>query len=91
MIKLSILTLGAMSIFLLTACTEGPAPITENTFMYNDHNFGENRNANYKQGVIDGCKTSAGDYSKNHALFKNNQSYSVGWEDGRINCTNKEN
>lgn len=55
-------------------------------FIYNGHNFGQNRNVDFKQGVKDGCKTSTGAYTKNHALFNNSNSYHTGWEDGRMNC-----
>ena len=84
-LRISLLTLAATAAFLLTACGGGPS-IGGDTFMYNGHNFGENRNADFQKGVRDGCKTSTGAYTKNHALFNNNNSYHTGWEDGRINC-----
>ena len=87
--KLSLLTIAATATFLFTACGGGPNIIDENTFMYNGHNFGENRDSNFKQGVRDGCKTSNGEYTKDHAQFNTNQSYHIGWEDGRMNCKGK--
>ena len=73
---------------LLTACTSS-TPSMENVYIYNGINFGSDRNADFKQGVKDACKTSDGDYTKNHELFKNNESYRIGWEDGRLQCKGK--
>jgi len=55
-------------------------------FVYKGHDFGANRDANYRQGVKDGCSTSDGDYTKNHALFKGEKGYRAGWEHGRMHC-----
>ena len=85
-LRISLFTLAATAAFLLTACGDGPALGGENAFIYNGHNFGDNRNAEFKQGVRDGCKTSTGAYTKNHALFNTNNAYHTGWEDGRMNC-----
>jgi len=60
-----------------------------NDYVYNGINFGPDRNANFKQGVRDACKTADGDYTKDHVLFRNDVSYRVGWEDGRIQCKGK--
>jgi major membrane immunogen (membrane-anchored lipoprotein) len=60
--------------------------ISKNDYVYNDINFGPNRDEDFKKGVRDGCKTTAGDYTKNSERFKNNQSYRVGWADGRMKC-----
>jgi hypothetical protein len=78
---------------LLTGCTSSaPAPKKQDfpaspgAFVYEGRNFGTNRNDTYKQGVRDGCDTSQGVYTKNHALFNSNGSYHTGWEHGRIHC-----
>ncbi|MEA3492170.1 MAG: hypothetical protein U9R27_09745 [Campylobacterota bacterium] len=81
-------TLFVGSVFLLSACVGQPT-VHKNDFVYNGYNFGANRDTNYKQGVQDGCKTSDGDYTKNHNQFNHNQSYHVGWEHGRIKCKGK--
>jgi len=73
--------------FLLSGCTSSTM-ISSDDFVYKGINFGAKRDANFKQGVRDGCRTEAGDYTKNHDKFKFNESYKVGWEDGRIQCKN---
>jgi hypothetical protein len=70
---------------LITACTSSPVP-SDNDFIYRNINFGPDRDNDFKQGVRDACHTADGDYTKDHGMFKNNISYRVGWEDGRLNC-----
>jgi hypothetical protein len=72
---------------LFTACTSSLSP--QNDYMYKGINFGSDRDVDFRQGVRDGCKTADGYYTKNHTLFKSNESYRVGWEDGRIQCKGK--
>ena len=73
---------------LMTACSSSGASL-ENAYIYNGINFGSDRNADFKYGVRDACRTADGDYTKNHELFKTNESYRVGWEDGRLQCKGK--
>jgi len=73
---------------LLTACSSS-GPSLENAYIYNGINFGADRDESFKQGVRDACKTAEGDYTKDHTLFKANESYRVGWEDGRLQCKGK--
>lgn len=81
--------IGILSIgLLMTACTSSGASL-ENAYIYNGINFGADRNADFKQGVRDACKTADGDYTKDHTKFKNNESYRIGWEDGRLQCKGK--
>ena len=73
---------------LLTACTSsGVSP--GNGYMHKGINFGADRNADFKQGVRDACRTADGDYTKDHSKFNNNESYKIGWEDGRLKCKGK--
>ena len=85
---LSLFFAGALLLF--TGCGETPdldgVRASKGDFVYKGHNFGSNRDAEYKQGVKDGCKTSSGNYTKNHSLFKAENDYHVGWEHGRIHC-----
>ncbi len=75
----------AVAGILLPACTS--SSIThENDYVYKGINFGPDRDASFKKGVQDACKTADGDYTKDHHLFKTNESYRVGWEDGRLQC-----
>jgi len=72
-------------VFFITACVSS-SKISLNNFVYNGHNFGADKNSEYRLGIIDGCKTSGGEYSKNHIKFNKNIDYHNGWEDGRLNC-----
>ncbi|MCD6212212.1 MAG: hypothetical protein J7J02_04430 [Sulfurovum sp.] len=77
--------------FLLSACTSSALPPLSggNAYIYNGINFGSDRDASFKHGVRDGCRTSDGDYTKDHNLFNNSESYKTGWEDGRLQCHGK--
>ncbi|SFZ98903.1 hypothetical protein MNB_SV-5-306 [hydrothermal vent metagenome] len=86
--KLYSLTAATLATLALTGCGNTPNP--EESFIYNGHNFGENKNVNFIQGVKDGCKTLTGAYTKDHDLFNSNESYKAGWEDGRLNCNKNE-
>ena len=55
-------------------------------FIHNGHDFGANRHEEYKKGVVDGCKTAHGEYTKNHDLFQSSDHYRAGWEHGRLHC-----
>ncbi len=72
----------------LTACTSSTVT-SYNDYIYRGINFGSDRNTNFKQGVQDACRTADGDYTKDHQRFKTNESYRVGWEDGRLQCKGK--
>ena len=88
--KIALLSLFPAGALLFTGCKE--VLYLENVlspseaFIYKGHNFGENRDANYKQGVKDGCRTADGRYTKNHALFGGESDYRTGWEHGRLHC-----
>ena len=73
-----------------TGCGEVPnldgVSASTGDFVYRNHNFGSNRDTEYRKGVKDGCHTSDGDYKKNHALFNAENDYHVGWEHGRMHC-----
>ena len=77
----------------LSACTSSALSPSSgggsNAYIYNGVNFGSDRSASFKHGVRDGCKTSDGDYTKDHNLFNSSESYKVGWEDGRLQCKGK--
>ncbi len=85
--KFTLITLSLSAAFLFSGCT-GAGP-SKNDFVYQGHNFGANRDVNYRMGVRDGCTTAAGDYAKNHEKFKSNSGYRVGWENGRMHCKGK--
>ena len=89
--KTLITTTAIVTGLLLSACTSSSLSMSSggNDYVYNGVNFGSDRNTDFKHGVRDGCRTSDGDYTKNHTLFNNNESYKVGWEDGRLQCKGK--
>ena len=88
----TMIILVTATLLTLTGCSntapqlEENIPITSSDFVYNGHNFGPNRTEMYKKGVIDGCKTSNGDYTKDHSRFKSDIDYHDGWEHGRLHC-----
>jgi len=84
LLNTALLTTG----LLFTACTSSGVSL-ENDYIYQGINFGSDRDASFKHGVRDACKTADGDYTKDHNLFNNNESYRIGWEDGRLQCKGK--
>ena len=86
--KALITTTAIVTGLLLTACTSSSIN-SYNDYVYQGINFGSDRDANFKQGVRDACRTADGDYTKDHSKFKNNESYRIGWEDGRLQCKGK--
>ena len=92
----TLLTTAAVATgLLLTACTSSSLSMSSpsisggNDYIYQGINFGSDRDSSFKHGVRDACKTADGDYTKDHNLFNNNESYRVGWEDGRLQCKGK--
>ena len=83
--KILLSTAALATGLLFTACTSSGVAL-ENDYIYNGINFGADRNTDFKQGVRDACRTADGDYTKDHNLFRNNENYKIGWEDGRLQC-----
>jgi hypothetical protein len=88
-LSIGVISIGLLLSMLFTACTSS-SPRTYNNYIYNNINFGSNRNASFKMGVQDACKTANGDYTKNHTLFNSNESYKIGWESGRLHCKGRK-
>ena len=90
--KTLITTTAIVTGLLLTACTSSSLSMSSggDNYIYQGINFGSDRDASFKHGVRDGCRTSDGDYTKDHNQFKNSESYKVGWEDGRLQCKGKQ-
>lgn len=86
-----LLTVVLVTGFSLTGCTSSSV-VPENAYIYKGMNFGTNRTASFKRGVVDGCATAAGDYKKDHKVWREDEHYRVGWGDGRLQCydINKE-
>lgn len=86
--KILITSSAIITGLLLSACTSSSVTHA-NDYVYQGINFGADRDASFKKGVQDACKTADGDYTKDHNLFNNNTSYLIGWEDGRLQCKGK--
>jgi len=82
------LLLASAMAFLIMGCTSSESSLIPNRgdYIYRGHDFGPDRDAAYRQGVEDGCRTSDGDYTKNHVSYKTDESYHNGWEHGRLHC-----
>ena len=74
------------SLLLFNACTTNNTPISKEGYYHNQIYFGKSFSPNYQQGIVDGCTTSKGDYTKSHTLFNNDDDYNKGWFLGRNRC-----
>ncbi len=91
LLKTTVAGCFASGVLLLTGCGNTAPQLPGSTgggdhYVYRGHDFGPDRDSDYRAGVVDGCRTTDGDYTKNHALFKTNESYHAGWEHGRLHC-----
>jgi hypothetical protein len=86
--KGTLLVIAATAAIFLSGCVSSESSIAPSgdDFIYRGHDFGPDRDAGYRQGVKDGCRTTDGDYTKNHAAYKTEESYHMGWEHGRLHC-----
>ena len=86
--KSILLSLLAVAMISLLGCVGSESSVAPNrdNFIYRGHDFGPDRDMAFQQGVMDGCKTSDGDYTKNHTAYETDESYHIGWEDGRLHC-----
>ena len=89
--KLQLWFIMVMVGMLLSACASSSSTVraSENDYIYKGINFGSDRDVNFRKGVRDACKTADGYYTKNHTLFKSNEGYRIGWEEGRLQCKGK--
>ncbi|NKQ41299.1 MAG: hypothetical protein HF962_06990 [Sulfurovum sp.] len=79
---------GFLAGFIMTGCVSSGIGSMGGgeAYVYKGINFGYDRDAHFKKGVHDACRTADGYYTKNHTLFRGNESYRIGWEDGRLKC-----
>jgi hypothetical protein len=77
----------ACSVFFFSACTS--STISDKSYVHHGINFGSDRDADFKKGVRDACRTIGCDYTKDHNKLKNNESYRLGWEEGQLKCKGK--
>jgi hypothetical protein len=75
------------SLLLFTGCsTKKTSTSRGNDYYYHGLYFGSNFSKYYKKGIVNGCKTATGEYTKAHGLFKNSKDYKDGWFLGRNRC-----
>ncbi len=77
---------GAFSMFV--GCSTPKVPQSEGGFTYSGIYFGKNFTPIYQQGIVDGCTTAKGNYTKSHKLFNTDNAYEKGWFLGRNRCKN---
>ncbi|WP_292654123.1 hypothetical protein [Nitratifractor sp.] len=63
-----------------------PDAIRAGHVCYGGHDFGQNTDPDYRQGVQDGCETGKGYFRKNYALARRSALYAQGWIKGRTVC-----
>jgi hypothetical protein len=76
----------ACALFYLAGCKPQPAPVSKGGYYHSGIYFGKNFSENFKNGIVDGCTTSKGEYKKSHKLFNNDNDYNDGWFLGRNRC-----
>ncbi len=86
--KGTLLAISLTAVLFLSGCVSSESSITAGgeDFIYRGHDFGPDRDSEYRKGVMDGCRTSDGEYTKDHVSYKTNESYHDGWEHGRLHC-----
>ncbi len=75
----------ALSTF-ISGCKPKHLPAEKGGFTYSGIYFGAHFSTLYKKGIMDGCKTAKGIYTKSHWTFRNKQDYADGWFLGRNRC-----
>jgi hypothetical protein len=86
--KIAIISLSIVAAIIFSACVGAPInpSAAPGDFVYRGHDFGPDRNSVYRRGVMDGCKTVDGIYTKDHGLYNDSEDYHNGWEHGRLHC-----
>ena len=88
MLKVSITSLFLLgsTLALLQNCGTSKVSASQGGFSHSGIYFGKHFPQNYQKGIIDGCKTAKGHYTKSHQLFRTNDDYNNGWFLGRNRC-----
>ena len=76
----------ASLVFCFTGCEHKTEPVAKGGYYHSGIYFGKNFSTNYRQGIVDGCTTAQGKYTKSHTLFNNSVDYNNGWFLGRNRC-----
>ena len=82
----------ALLLLLLNGCVSNtagscsPSAASRGYFCYQGYNFGKDTVALYRQGVIHGCRTANGYFTKNYHESSSSEAYRRGWEKGRATC-----
>ena len=83
--RVSLLLLNS-ALFLFLGCSSQQVPESQGGFTHSGIYFGKNFTPRYQQGIVDGCTTSKGKYTKSHQLFNSDIDYNNGWFLGRKRC-----
>ncbi len=83
--SISFFIIGSI-LFYLTGCSQKGESVHQNGYYHSGIYFGSNLPENYQKGIVDGCTTSKGTYTKSHTLFNDDQNYNNGWFLGRNRC-----
>jgi len=97
--KLKMILASLVAVFAFSGCTPQEQALIANSlagntgssygnsYYYNGHNYGYNRDAYYQNGVRDGCKSRQRGYTvKNRYRWNNYSSYRSGWYAGKRQC-----
>ena len=80
------LFIAGTTLLMLQSCGTSKATSSQGGFYHSGIYFGKYFSPDYQQGIVDGCKTSKGYYTKSHKLFMHNGDYYRGWFLGRNRC-----
>ena len=78
--------------FIVFGCSGSNSSVDPNeckragNFCYKNINFGKSRGKLYEKGIIDGCTTGEGRFTKDYSLSSTSQDYFDGWMLGRSKC-----
>ena len=75
--------------YTLLGCSTSTVISTTDDFMHKGYNFGPNKNADFRKGVVDACRPIDCDYIKDLKKLRENESYRKGWEEGLLKCKGK--
>lgn len=81
----STLIIGTL-LLMFQSCGSSKVSSSQGGFYHSGIYFGKYFPPSYQQGIVDGCKTAKGYYSKSHKLFRHNRDYNNGWFLGRNRC-----
>ena len=58
-------------------------------YYHHGHDYGQNRNYGYQQGVRQGCNSRHSGWDMDKHRYKNDYNYKAGWDAGYKRCRNR--